>query len=73
MRSTFKSVVIVLAFALSLAVVAPASVHAQPTVAIASRQSEPPDFSSVIKRFINKLKHFFGSEPDADSITVPRP
>jgi hypothetical protein len=73
MRSTFKSVVIVLAFALSLSVVAPSAVHAQPAVAISGRQIEPPDFGSIVKRFFSKLKHFFGSEQDADSISVPRP
>ncbi len=73
MRSTFKSVVIVLAFALSLTVVAPSTVHAQPTVSISGRQAEPPDFGSVVKRFFAHLKHFFGSESDADSISVPRP
>ena len=73
MRSTFKAVVVVLAFALSLSVVAPFAVHAQPTAAISGRQLEPPDFGSVVKRFFAHLKHFFGSEPDADSISVPRP
>ena len=73
MRSTFRSVVVVLAFALSLSVVAPSAVHAQPTVSMSGRQVEPPDFGSVVKRFFAHLKHFFGSEPDADSISVPRP
>jgi hypothetical protein len=73
MRSTFKSVVVVLAFALSLSVVAPSAVHAQPTVSISGRQLEPPDFGSVVKRFFAHLKHFFGSEPDGDTISVPRP
>jgi hypothetical protein len=73
MRSIFKSVVVVLAFALSLSVATPFAVHAQPTVAISGRQIEPPDFSSIVKRFFRQLKHFFGSEPDADSISVPRP
>ena len=73
MRSTFKSVVVVLAFALSLSVIAPSAVHAQPTVSISGRQLEPPDFGSVVKRFFAHLKHFFGSEPDGDTISVPRP
>jgi hypothetical protein len=73
MRSTFKSVVVVLAFALSLSVVAPSAVHAQPTVSISGRQLEPPDFGSVVKRFFAHLKHFFGSAPDGDTISVPRP
>ena len=73
MRSAFKSIVVVLAFALSLSVAAPSAVHAQPTVAISGRQIEPPDFGSVVKRFFAHLKHFFGSEPDGDTISVPRP
>jgi hypothetical protein len=73
MRSTLKSVVVVLAFALSLSVVAPSAVHAQPTVSISGRQLEPPDFGSVVKRFFAHLKHFFGSAPDGDTISVPRP
>ena len=73
MRSTFKSVVVVLSFALSLSVIAPASVHAQPTVAISGRQIEPPDFTSVMKNFFRQIKHWFGTAPDGDTITVPRP
>jgi hypothetical protein len=71
MRSTFKSVVVVLAIAFS--VVAPSAIHAQPAAAISGRQIEPPDFGSVVKRFFAHLKHFFGSEPDGDTISVPRP
>jgi hypothetical protein len=73
MRSTFKSVVVVLAFALSLSVAAPSAVHAQPSVAISGRQNQPPDFSTIVKRFFTQLRHFFGSQPDGDTLSVPRP
>jgi hypothetical protein len=73
MRSTFKSVVIVLAFALSLSVAAPATVQSRHTASISGRQIEPPDFTSSLKRFFNHLRHWFGSEPDGDIMTVPRP
>ena len=73
MRSTIKSVAVVLAFALSLSVTAPAVVHAQPTAAISGHQIEPPDFTSFLNHFIKQLKHFFGSSSNGDSLTVPRP
>ena len=73
MRSTFKSIVVVLAFALSLSVVAPAAVYAQPAVAMSGRQVEPPDFTSGLKRFFRHVMHWFGSQPNSDIITVPRP
>jgi hypothetical protein len=73
MRSTFKSVVVVLAFALSLSVAAPSTAPARPSVAISGHQIDPPDFTGMVKRFMRQVRHWFGSEPDADSMTVPRP
>ena len=73
MRSTFKSVVVVLSLAVSLSIAAPVSVQAQPHISVAGRQIEPPDFGSFLKRFIKQVKHWIGAEPDGDSITVPRP